>query len=310
VSVRIGLGFAAFPFSSPAAFWRWIDACEDWRVDSVWLSERLVSAQSFLEPLTTLAAIAGRTRHVKFGMNATVLPLRDPLVLAKECATIDYLSDGRLLPMFGVGNDVAPEWKALGIDTRGRGARSNEMLALLNRLWTENDVSFDGKYYHYENVTIAPKPKQSPLPLWIGGSSEAAIERTARYGNGWLAGAAQGPEAVGRVVSAIRAKSAELGRPIDDDHYGCGLSFRFGSWEEPVVQRNVQTFRARFGADADPRAFMAVGGPEEIIDLVREFRAQGISKFVARPIASSDEEMMEQSRLLAEQVNPSVNALA
>lgn len=309
MSVRIGLGFAAFPFSSPGAFWRWIDACEEWRVDSVWLSERLVSAQSFLEPLTTLAAIAGRTRHVKFGMNATVLPLRDPLVLAKECATIDYLSDGRLLPMFGVGNDVAPEWKALGIETRGRGQRSNEMLALLTRLWSEDEVSFDGKYYHYENVTIAPKPKQQPLPIWIGGSSEAAIERTARYGNGWLAGAAQGPEQVGRVVAAIRAKSAELGRPIDEDHYGCGFSFRFGSWEEPVVQRSVQTFRARFGADADPRAFMAVGDADSIVELVSEFREQGISKFVARPIASSDEEMMQQSRLLAEQVNPTVNQM-
>jgi probable F420-dependent oxidoreductase len=309
VSVRIGLGFAAFPFSTPAAFWRWVDACEDWDVDSIWLSERLVSAQSFLEPLTALAAIAGRTKHVKFGMNATVLPLRDPLVLAKECATIDYLSEGRLLPMFGVGNDVAPEWQALGIDTRGRGARSNEMLALLKRLWAEDEVSFEGKYYHYQNVTIAPKPKQKPMPLWIGGSSEAAIERTARYGNGWLAGAAQGPEAVGRVVAAIRAKSAELGRPIDEDHYGCGFSFRFGSWEEPVVQRSVQAFRTRFGADADPRAFMAVGDADSILGLVREFREQGISKFVARPIVSSDDEMQEQSRLLAQLVNPSVNKL-
>ena len=310
MSVRIGLGFAAFPFSDAAAFWRWIDACEEWQVDSVWLSERLVSAQSFLEPLTTLAAIAGRTQHVKFGMNATVLPLRDPLVLAKECATIDYLSDGRLLPMFGVGNDVAPEWKALGLDTKGRGARSNEMLTLLNRLWTEDEVSFEGKYYHYENVTIAPKPKQQPLPLWIGGSSEAAIERTARYGNGWLAGAAQGPEQIGRVVAAIRGRSAELGRPIDEDHYGAGFSFRFGGWEEPAVERSMQAYRARAGSDADPRNFMAVGDAEAIIELVTRFREAGLSQFVARPIASSDEEMMLQSRMLAEQVNPAVNAMA
>jgi probable F420-dependent oxidoreductase len=308
VSVRIGLGFAAFPFSGPEAFWRWVDACEEWQVDSVWLSERLVSAQAFLEPLSTLAAIAGRTSHVKFGMNATVLPLRDPLVLAKECATIDYLSDGRLLPMFGVGNDAAPEWQALGIDTRGRGAKSNEMLALLNRLWSEDNVSFEGKYYTYRDVTIAPKPKQQPMPLWIGGSSPAAIERTARYGNGWLAGAAQGPEQVGRVVAAIKAKAAELGRTIDDDHYGCGFSFRFGSWEEPVVQRAVQAFRARIGPDADPRAFIAAGDADDVIELVRGFHAQGVSKFVARPIASSDEEMMQQSRLLAERVNPTVNA--
>jgi alkanesulfonate monooxygenase SsuD/methylene tetrahydromethanopterin reductase-like flavin-dependent oxidoreductase (luciferase family) len=243
-------------------------------------------------------------------MNATVLPLRDPLVLAKECATVDYLSDGRLLPMFGVGNDVAPEWKAVGLDTKGRGARSNEMLTLLNRLWTEDHVSFDGKYYHYEDVTIAPKPKQQPLPLWIGGSSEAAIDRTARYGNGWLAGAAQGPEQIARVVAAIRTRSAELERPIDEDHFGAGFSFRFGSWEEPVVERSVQAYRARAGADADPRNFMAVGDAEAIIELVTRFREAGISKFVARPIAASDEEMMSQSAMLAEQVNPAVNAMA
>ena len=310
MSVRIGLGFGAFPFSDAAAFWRWVDACEEWGVDSVWLSERLVSAQTFLEPLTTLAAIAGRTSQVKFGMNATVLPLRDPLVLAKECATIDYLSDGRLLPMFGVGNDAAPEWKALGAETKGRGARSNEMLTLLNRLWTEDHVSFDGKYYHYEDVTIAPKPKQQPLPLWIGGSSEAAIERTARYGNGWLAGAAQGPEQIARVVATIRVRSAELGRPIDEDHYGAGFSFRFGSWEEPVVQRSVQAYRACPGASSDPRDFMAIGDAEAIIDLVTRLREAGISKFVARPIAESDEEMMQQSRMLVEQVTPTVNVMA
>jgi len=310
VSVRIGLGFAAFPFSGAAAFWRWVDACEEWQVDSIWLSERLVSAQSFLEPLATLSAIGARTKHVKFGMNATVLPLRDPLILAKECATIDYLSDGRLLPMFGVGGDAAPEWKALGLDTKGRGARSNEMLALMSRLWNEDHVSFDGKYYHYSDVTIAPKPKQQPMPLWVGGNSEAAIERTARYGNGWLAGVVQGPAQIGRMVEAIRARSAELGRAIDEDHYGAGFAFRFGSWEEPEVERAVQTYLTRFGQEVDPRNFMAVGDADSVLDLVTRYREAGISKFVARPIASSDEEMMQQSQWLAERVNPVVNQMA
>jgi probable F420-dependent oxidoreductase len=310
MSVRIGLGFAAFPFSGPGAFWRWIDACEDSLVDSVWLSERMVSPQPFLEPLSTLAAIAGRTQRLKFGMNTTVLPLRDPLVLAKECATIDYLSDGRLLPMFGVGNDASPEWKALGLDSKGRGARSNEMLRLLNRLWAEDDVSFGGRYYHYERVTVYPKPKQQPLPLWIGGSSEAAIERTARYGSGWLAGSGQAPAQIARVIAAIKDRCAELGRTIDDDHYGCGFSYRFGSWDEPVVERALQALQARVGPDADPRAFMAVGGAEEVVELVSVLRAVGVSKFVARPIAGSDEEMLEQSRLMAQEVVPAVHSMA
>ena len=309
MSTRIGLGFAAFPFSGPDAFWRWVDACEDSPVDSVWLSERMVSPQPFLEPLSTLSAVAGRTRRLKFGMNTTVLPLRDPLVLAKECATIDYLSNGRLLPMFGVGNDASPEWKALGVTSKGRGARSNEMLQLLNRLWTEDNVSFDGRYYHYENVTINPKPKQTPLPLWIGGSSEAAIDRTARYGNGWLAGAGQSPAQIGRVVQAIKQRCEDLGRVIDDDHFGCGFSYRFGSWDEPVVERNLEALQTRLGPDANPRAFMAVGGPDEVIALVSVLRAVGVSKFVARPIAAGDAEMLEQSRLMAETVIPVVQKL-
>ena len=309
MSVRIGLGFAAFPFSGPEAFWRWIDALEDSPVDSMWLSERMVSPQPFIEPLSTLSAVAGRTRRLKFGMNTTVLPLRDPLVLAKECATIDYLSGGRLLPMFGVGNDVSPEWRALGIESKGRGARSNEMLQLLNRLWTEDDVTFDGRYYHYDRVSIHPKPKQTPLPLWIGGSSEAAIDRTARYGSGWLAGAGQSPAQIGRVVKAIKDRCGELGRSIDDDHYGCGFSYRFGDWEEPVVQRNLQALQARLGPDANPRAFMAVGGAAEVIELVTVLRAVGVSKFVARPIAASDEEMLEQSRLMAGEVIPTVHKM-
>jgi probable F420-dependent oxidoreductase len=310
MSVRIGLGFAAFPFSGADAFWRWIDACEESAVDSMWLSERMVSPQPFLEPLSTLAAVAGRTRRLKFGMNTTVLPLRDPLVLAKECATIDYLSNGRLLPMFGVGNDASPEWKALGVESKGRGARSNEILRLLNRLWTEDEVNFEGRYYRYEKVTISPKPKQTPLPLWIGGSSEAAIERTARYGSGWLAGAGQSPAQIGRVIAAIRQRCAELGRTIDDDHYGCGFSYRFGSWDEPVVERNLKALQARLGPDANPRAFMAVGGPEDVIELVSVLRAVGVSKFVARPIAGSDAEMLEQSRLMATEVIPTVHAMA
>ncbi len=309
MSVRLGLGFGAFPFSDTAAFWDWIDYCEGTRIDSIWLSERLVGRQAQLEPLTALAAIAGRTRRLKFGMNATVLPFRDPLILAKECATIDYLSDGRLLPMFGVGNDVAPEFAATGAEPKARGARSNEMLRLLNRLWTEDDVDFEGKFYHYKGATISPKPKQSPLPVWIGGNSDAAIERTARYGTGWLSGAASTPAQISKAILAIKERAAELGRSIDDDHFGAGITYRFGDWEEPEVQRAVRQLASRLPEGADPRAFIAVGGAEDVLRLVTVMRACGVSKFVMRPIVSSDADMMEQTRRLVEEVIPTAHAL-
>ena len=103
MSVGIGLGLALLPFPDARGFWRFVDLCEERGVDSLWQSDRLVSRQPYLETMSLLAALAGRTERIKFGMNVVVLPLRDPLVLAKECATIDFLSDGRLLPAFGVG---------------------------------------------------------------------------------------------------------------------------------------------------------------------------------------------------------------
>jgi alkanesulfonate monooxygenase SsuD/methylene tetrahydromethanopterin reductase-like flavin-dependent oxidoreductase (luciferase family) len=158
-------------------------------------------------------------------------------------------------------------------------------------------------------VTISPKPKQSPLPLWIGGSSEAAIERTARYGTGWLAGSAQAPDQLSNVIGAIRERSASLGRPIDEDHYGAGFGFRLGSWDEPIVQRNVQALTARIGKDANPRAFIAVGGPDAVIDMCARLRSAGVSKFVLRPIATSDDDIIEQSRRIADEVIPTVHAM-
>ncbi len=306
MSVRVGLSFGAFPFSQPEAFWRWVDACEESAVDSIWLSDRLVGAALSLEPLTALAAIAGRTRRLKVGTDVVVLPLRDPVLLAKQCATLDYLSGGRLLPAFGVGADQAPEWTALGLSREGRGARANEMLRLMNRLWTEDEVTFEGKYFHTSNASISPKPKQVPLPVWIGGSSKAAIERAARYGHGWIGSSVAPPAGVARTVAAIRARAAELGREIAPDHYGVGFTYRFGSWAEPVVERTASALAARAG-NAPPRSLLAVGNAEVIIALVRAYEAVGISKFVLRPLATSDADMVDQTRRLSDEVIPHVH---
>jgi len=209
MSIGIGLGIAGFPFSSAQAFLDWIDLCEELGVDSVWFSERLVSPAPNLEPIAAMGIAAGRTRKLKVGMNAIVVSLRDPLVLAKECATLDYLSGGRLLPVFGVGDERAPEWHATGREPKGRGARADETLDLLRRLWSEERVTYQGQHYRYTEATISPRPVQQPLPLWIGGSSEAAIRRTARVGTGWLAGL-RTPAQVAPVVRQIQARAARV----------------------------------------------------------------------------------------------------
>jgi probable F420-dependent oxidoreductase len=280
---------------------KWVDLCEDSQVDSIWLTERLVSPTPFLEPLTAFGVVAGRTKRLKFGMNATVIPLRDPLVLARQCATLDYLSGGRLLPAFGVGRDTAPEFAATGREPRGRGDRANEILQLIARLWSEDSVDFEGRYYQYSGAAISPKPVQQPLPIWIGGSSAAAIKRTALYGTGWLGGI-MAPAQVAPVVGKIKAAVAEAGRVIDDDHYGAGFPFRFGSPNDEVVQRAADRLR-RLG-EAPVESYLAVGEAREILNRAAEYARAGISKFVLSPIASGDEDFMEQTRRLNEEVLP------
>ena len=305
MGIRIGLGLANFPFSGARPFWDWVERLEASDVDSLWQSDRLVSGAPFLEAMSTMAALAGATRRLKFGMSVAVVPFRDPLVLAKECATIDYLSGGRLLPAFGVGPDIAPEWKATGRPLAGRGALTDEALTVIGRLWTEDKVTFHGRHLSYTDATIAPRPVQQPLPMWIGGSSPASIRRTARLGTGWLGGI-QSPEQVGPVVAAIRAESAAAGRPIDADHYGASFAFRFGAWDEPIVQ-SAGRLLARLGQGADPRRYAAVGDADAIVARIDEYVAAGASKFVLRPLALGDAEMADQTARLVAEVLPRVH---
>ena len=301
MGIGIGLGCAEFPFSGADAYWRWIDMCEAGGVDSIWQTDRIVSRQPFLESMATMAALAGRTRRMRFGMNVVSVAFRDPVLLAKQCSTIDVLSDGRLLPAFGIGSPLAPEWEALGMDTKTRGRRTDECLEIIRRLWQEESVDFNGAFYKLKGATIAPKPAQSDLPMWIGGSTDAAIRRTARIGTGWQAGG-EPPADAGRVVAAIKAAATKAGRLIDEDHYGAGFAFHFGSRDAPVVGRAMDTYAKRTGRDATQT--FAVGDAETILARVAEYVDAGVSKFILRPLGCDDEAILAQTRLLIEQVLP------
>ena len=199
MAIGLGLGMATYTFSTAKGYWRWVKRCDEAGVDSLWQTDRLVSKEPFLECLTVMAGLAGATKKIKFGMNVASLGLRDPLMTAKQCATIDYLSDGRLLPAFGLGSNRSRDWVASGTATKARGQRMNEALEIMTRLWLGEEVTFSGKHFQYDKAYISPGPVQQPLPLWIGGSSEAAIERSGKYGTGWQA-AFDTPEEAGVVV--------------------------------------------------------------------------------------------------------------
>jgi probable F420-dependent oxidoreductase len=305
MSIAVGLGLMEFPFSGMQGYWRWVDLCEAGGVDSIWQTDRLLSREPMLECMTAMAALAGRTRRLKFGMNVVSLAMRDPVLVAKQCATIDVLSEGRLLPAFGIGSPRAPEWAALHLDTKTRGRKTDEGLEIVRRLWREDKVDFVGEHYRLTGASISPKPVQANLPMWIGGGSEAAIRRTARIGTGWQGGP-ETPAEAGRIVAAIRAALAETGRSIDDDHYGASFPFHFGRAGDPALARGMEAYAKRTGHAAD--AYFAVGDAGTIVERIAEYVAAGISKFILRPIGAGDEAMQAQTRRLAEEVLPQVAA--
>ena len=267
MTVGVGLGLMEFPFSHVREYWRWVDLCEAGGVDSIWQTDRLLSREPMLECMSVMAALAGRTRRLKFGMNVVSLALRDPVLLAKQCATIDMLSEGRLLPAFGIGSPRAPEWTALHIDTKTRGRRTDEALEIVRRLWREESVDFVGEHFRLTGASISPKPLRADLPMWIGGGSQAAIRRTARFGTGWLRGP-ETPAEAGKIVAGIHAALAQTGRAIDDDHYAASFPFHFGRVSDASLERAMQAYQTRSGRDA--RQYFAIGDADAIVSRIAE----------------------------------------
>jgi alkanesulfonate monooxygenase SsuD/methylene tetrahydromethanopterin reductase-like flavin-dependent oxidoreductase (luciferase family) len=175
------------------------------------------------------------------------------------------------------------------------------------RLWSEPRVDFEGEFYQYRDVSIAPRPQQAPLPCWIGGASEIAVRRTARLGTGWLGGT-QSPAEVRSVVEGIRKQLLVTGRHIDPDHYGASVAFHFGSWDEPDLERLVSARTGGTGNAEQTRALLAVGDARAILSRLREYHDAGASKFVLLPLARGDAALLEQTRRLAEEVIPEAHA--
>jgi probable F420-dependent oxidoreductase len=298
---RIGLGLVEFPFGEVRSLWKWLDLCEDGGIDAIWHCDRLVSRDPYMEAVTFLAALAGATQRVRLGMDVVVVPFRDPLVLAKQCATVDVLSRGRLCAGFGVGPDLAPEWIATGRRPEGRGARADEALDLMRRLWDGERVTHEGRFYQYREATISPLPVQSPLPIWIGGRSAAAVRRIARIGSGWFAGLATAAQ-VAPVIEAIRHASAASGRPVPAENYGADFAVHIGTGDDPAVQHSMRAVSAF--TDLDPRELIAVGDVEEIVRRIESFREVGARTFALRPLAATDVGVLEQTRRIVEEIVP------
>jgi probable F420-dependent oxidoreductase len=280
MKVRIGYSSGARAFAHGGdGFARLVDALEGNGFDSLWCSERATAPVP--DPMSALAFAAGRTRKLKLGTSVQTLPGRSPVLLAKEWATLDVLSDGRALPAFGLGATDPREQRAFGIDPDERVGWLEEALPLMRRLWSEDSVDHEGPRFHYEGMTIGIRPAQAPLDVWLGGLAQGAQRRIGRLADGWLPSFITPSEfAVGR--QAIEESAASCGRTIDPEHYGTMVVFRDAPLTDQEAAFMDQALRV-----ADMRAVVVVG-KEALRERIEAFLDVGCSKFVLSPMYVPD----------------------
>ncbi len=177
---------------------------------------------TFLEPLTVLAMVAGVTERAKLGTTVLVLPHRHPVLAAKALATLDHLSGGRVILGAGVGW-MREEIELLGAPFDERGAWTDEALRIMRACWTEERVSFRGRFFSFDDMGVAPKPPAGPIPVWIGGHTARALRRVAELGDGWHAAFAT-PDVMRDGIAKLREAGAAAGR----DPSTIALSVRLG----------------------------------------------------------------------------------
>ncbi len=279
LTVRVGVTWGPFGREafSREDFWDTVDLMEELGYDSIWLSDS--ANLGGLAPLPALAAIAVRTERLKLGIGVLVLPPRNPVLLARELATVDFVSNGRLLPAGGLGLDAPAELEAMGVAREDRAARMEESVAIVKALWPGEPVTFRGRFWSLSDIALSPRPVRGKLEFWLGGRAPAALRRIGRIADGWL-GSFVAPQEFGGMADLIRASAAQAGRSIDEDHYGATVFALPSEDELPARAARLLALRPELARE-DHIAF----GAEELRGLLERFRAAGASKFVVVPIA-------------------------
>jgi probable F420-dependent oxidoreductase len=207
-----------------------------------------------------------------------VLPGRNPIVLAKELATLDRLSNGRLLPAFGLGVADPHEQQAFGVRRDARAKLFDESLSVLRAAWAEGTLTHHGEHFNYDDLRVLPKPVQAKLDVWLGGIAGSELRRVGRLADGWLPSFVT-PDDAARGRETIEATLLEHDRTIDDDHYGALISYSFGS----IPQAVVDLLAKRRPDLADPMVLVPQGW-DALMSTIDKFVAVGITKFVILPI--------------------------
>jgi probable F420-dependent oxidoreductase len=303
------------PFVQPGDFVRLAKLCERLGYDSVWGNDHITSqhyvrelfpdrAPNFYELLTVLSFCAAATSRIRVGTALAVLPMRDPFWLAKQAATIDQLSNGRLVLALGIGayREEFAAWAPRLAGRAQRGEMMDEGLELMRRLFTERRVTHQGKYYAVRDIEMYPKPKREPFALWIGGHNMATVERTARFATGWLPGWRPWPELEER-IKTLKERAAVLGRNPSEIEIAPQFSLTIAKTPEEAEKRYMASglvahrkSLAYTGRDLSKQVVAnLVGSPDLILEKVAGLKKIGVDHACALMIpADSIAELEDQ----------------
>jgi len=259
---------------------------EELGFDSLWTSEHMLFYVPIFDTVTVLAAYAARTKRLLLGTAVMLLPLRHPTVTAKEVASLDIISNGRIILGVGVGGEFAREFVACGVPLNERGARTDEAIQVMRRLWNESHVNHEGRFFRLEDATMEPKPVQRPgPPIWIAGRSEAAMRRAARLGDGYLPYLFS-PERYRESLAKVRAYAEAAGR---DPSAIQGAIYQFialADTYEEARQRANQELSLRYNQPFDRVVdrYCVLGTLDQCVERLSQYVEAGVTHFCLVPI--------------------------
>jgi len=269
------------------------------------------ASPDFYEAMTSLAYLAGQVRTVRLGIACVVVPCRNPLLAAKQLATLDVLCKGRLDIGVGIGSPStikSREYEVLGINRKQRGKIADDHLRAMKEIWTAHPASYQGPFISFQDAEICPKPDQKPHPpLWVGGWTEAAMKRAAALGDGWLP-AWLLPEDLGKRFRELKELAARHGRDPEKIHLGIEV---YGSIDEDAAKARRDGFGTLAIGQSTFERFMSVeqlaevsliGSPEEIRRRIKAYSEAGVSHFEIKFIYPSLERHSEMLQLFAREV--------
>ena len=283
MKIRIGFGLGTrSKVSDPETLGGLGQGLERLGFDSLWFSERV--SGTGLDPIVAMSWIAARTEKLKFGPSVMVLPGRNPVLVAKSIASLDRISDGRVLPAFGLGAVNLGEHQAFGVERKDRSPWFNEALPLIRRLWEEDSVSHSGPRFQLQDVRVKPKPIQEPLDIWLGGIAPSELMRVGQLGDGWLPSFCTAND-IAEAIPQIDEHSKNSGRKnIDREHFGALIVYSVdGSMPDQVINA-VQSRRPEVNAED-----IIVQSREKLSSRIQEFIEAGASKFVLMPYVEPED---------------------